>query len=83
VRIARQTVEHYHDVLLPMREEMYEDSLLQFHAMNISMLDLIVVRQQQLATKREAIEAAHEYWLAQTTLEQVLAGSSPGAAAQR
>ncbi len=78
VRIAREVANHYRDVLLPLREEIYEDSLLQFNAMNISILDLIAVRQQQMDTEREYIEALFDYWLARTQLDQILAGSTPG-----
>lgn len=76
VQIAREVTDHYRDILLPLREEIYEDSLLQYNALNISILDLITVRQQQMDTEREYIEAIYDYWVARTQLDQVLAGST-------
>lgn len=77
VRTTRRIAEHYRDVMLPLSQRVYGESLRQFNAMEIGIFDLIAARQEQMEAGRDYIEAVHDYWIARTHLEQVLAGSLP------
>lgn len=77
VHIARQVAEHRRDVLLPLHQRIYDESLRQFNAVEVSLLDLITARSDQMRAGQQYIESLYDYWTARTRLEQVLAGGTP------
>ena len=71
---ARARAQYYREVVLPLRQKIVEQSLLQYNAMQISPIMLLLAKQQQIDTANEYIEALREYWLARTDLDQILSG---------
>jgi cobalt-zinc-cadmium efflux system outer membrane protein len=72
--IAVRRVNHYQDVLLPLREQIVEQTQRQYNAMDLGVFQLIVARQDQVRTAQEYVLALREYWHARATLDQILAG---------
>ena len=72
--IAAQRVNHYQDVLLPLREEIVDQTQLQYNAMDLGVFQLILARRDQVRTAQEYVIALREYWHARATLDQILAG---------
>ncbi len=72
--IAVRRVDHYQDVLLPLREEIVEQTQRQYNAMELGVFQLIMARQDQVRTAQEYVMALREYWHARATLDQILAG---------
>jgi hypothetical protein len=54
--------------------------VLRYNGMLIGVFELLAGSRLQVASVNAAIEATRDYWLAETALQLVLAGSSPGSA---
>ena len=67
----------YRETLLPLREEVLAQSLLQYNAMNLGVFELLTARRTLIDTARRYVEALRDYWVARAVLEQVLAGGQP------
>ena len=71
---ARQMVEHYQQSLLPLREQVVEQSQLQYNAMQIGLNQLLTARKDQIEAYRGYIGAVRDYWIARAELERALGG---------
>ncbi len=67
-------MDHYQDVLLPVREQIIEQTQRQYNAMELGVFQLILARRDQVRTAQEYVIALREYWQARATLDQILAG---------
>jgi cobalt-zinc-cadmium efflux system outer membrane protein len=76
---AHERAEHYRKVLLPLRQKVVDQAILQFNAMQLGVFQLLQARRDQLETARAYIETLNEYWRTRAELEQVLAGRLAGA----
>lgn len=74
IRTARERAVHIREVLLPLRAEIVEQTLLEYNAMNVGLFGLLAARREQIDAGRRYIEALLDYWLAHTTLLQLRAG---------
>jgi cobalt-zinc-cadmium efflux system outer membrane protein len=74
---ARQAALHFRDVLLPLRQKVVHETMLEYNAMQVGVFQLLDSKRQQIETARRSIEALHGYWQAKTRLETVLAGHVP------
>jgi len=79
ITLAR-TVEHYQEVLLPVREHIVEETLRQYNAMQVGAFQLIAAKQAQVQTGRDYVAVLRNYWRARGTLDQLLAGRLASAA---
>jgi outer membrane protein TolC len=71
---ARRRVEHIRDVLLPLRQRILDQAILQYNAMNLSLFGLLQAKREQIETGRQYVEGLRDYWLARTTIDQIQAG---------
>jgi cobalt-zinc-cadmium efflux system outer membrane protein len=78
---ARARAVHLRDVVLPLRERIVEQTVLQYNAMNASPFELLVARQQQVQASRQYIESLRDAWIAWIEIEQLRAGGTPRAGA--
>ena len=81
VAAAREQAEHYRRVILPLRNEIVEQTQLQYNAMQLGPFQLLVAKQQQIEAGAAYISALKDYWLARTELDQLLNGRIPAAEA--
>jgi outer membrane protein TolC len=79
-RTAYDLAKHYRDEIVPLRKRIADENLLRYNGMQIGVFELLADAREQVGSVNAAIEAARDYWLAETTLQLALAGKSPGAA---
>jgi cobalt-zinc-cadmium efflux system outer membrane protein len=72
---ARQTVEHYRKVLLPIRERTVKLSQERYNAMLLSVFQLLLAKQAEVDAYRRYIEAVRDYWIARVELERAAGGT--------
>jgi cobalt-zinc-cadmium efflux system outer membrane protein len=75
MRTARERAEFYRQTVLPLQLEILEQAQLQYNAMILGPLHLFQLKQAEIDTGREYIEAHRDYWVARTQLEHALGGS--------
>ena len=76
---ARDRAVYYERIMLPLRQQIVDETLLQYNAMQIGAFQLLMAKRDQIETGAEYIAALRDYWLARARLEQILAGGSPSA----
>jgi hypothetical protein len=67
------------DIVLPLRERIIRDTLLQYNAMQLGVFELLRARERQIEAARAYVGTPLGYWLARTNLEQLLRGRLPRA----
>lgn len=68
----------YRDELLPLRERILKQTLLEYNAMQVGVFQLLTARREQLEAQREYVGTLRDYWRERATLEQLLAGRLAG-----
>ncbi len=71
---ARQRLEFIQSTLLPLRQQITQQTQLQFNAMNAGIFQLLQSRRDEIEAGKEWIDALRDYWLARATLEQSVGG---------
>lgn len=71
---AREQVEYYARVLIPLRQRIVEQTQLQYNAMQVGAFQLLQAKRDQIDTGSDYIDALLRYWLAYTEREQLLSG---------
>jgi outer membrane protein, heavy metal efflux system len=71
---ARARAEYYQKVMLPLRERIVNEAVLQYNAMQIGTFELLQFKEEQLRAEIEHIDAKREYWLARAELERLTGG---------
>ncbi|MBI2568833.1 MAG: TolC family protein [Candidatus Schekmanbacteria bacterium] len=74
---ARQRVDYYRAVVLPLRQRIVEQAQLQYNAMQLGAFELLAAKRDQIAAGRDYVAALHDYWQAHSDLEQVRNGRLP------
>ncbi|WP_081465959.1 TolC family protein [Stigmatella aurantiaca] len=69
----------YQQVLLPARQRVMRQTMLQYNAMQIGVFQVLQVRREQLDTELAYVDLLREYWTAHAALEALLAGRRTGA----
>ncbi|WP_338870531.1 TolC family protein [Myxococcus stipitatus] len=75
----RSVAERYQRGILPLREQVVEQSQLQYNAMQIGLYVLLEAKREQIGAYRTYIETIRDYWMALADLEQLVGGQLPGA----
>lgn len=78
---AQERARQYRETVLPLRERVVNQTVLQYNAMQVGVFQLLQARRDQLEAGRMYVEALLEYWQARATLEQLLAGRLAGTVA--
>ncbi len=69
---------HYQDVLLPLRQRVSEEMLLNYNGMLISVFDLLDDVRAAAEIEASAIRAVRDFWIADAQLQFALTGASAG-----
>lgn len=64
----------YRDDIVPLKKKISDENLLRYNGMFIGVFDLLADARSQIVSVNSAIEAARDFWLAQTDLEMSLIG---------
>ena len=80
---ARRVAIHYQRVVLGLRQDLSEQTLRQYNAMQVGVFGLLQAQQAEAQSARDYADALAAYWDARTDLDALLAGRMPdlGAAA--
>jgi outer membrane protein TolC len=78
-RTAHDLALHHRDAVVPLRRQISEEVMLRYNGMLLSVWDLLAETRQTIGAVNAAIEAQRDFWLADTDLQLVLTGTSPGA----
>ncbi|WP_082322031.1 TolC family protein [Variovorax paradoxus] len=68
----------YRDEVLPLRRQVNEEMVLRYNGMLASVWELLAETRASMLAVNAGIEAQRDFWLADTDLQLVLTGSSPG-----
>jgi len=71
---ARDTTDYFHKILLPQRQRILRETLLQYNAMQLGNLALLSAKEREALAEREAIEALRDYWITRARLENAVGG---------
>lgn len=74
VALARERTRFFERTLLPLREEILGETLREYNAMTIGVFQLLQAKRDQVEAARAHVEALHDYWVARTEVDQLLAG---------
>jgi outer membrane protein TolC len=76
-RSAYQVARSYQQQIVPLRKRMSEENLLRYNGMLISVFDLLADAREQASTVSAAIEAARDFWIADSELQMAMGGIAP------
>tara|TARA_R110002110_G_C13470277_1_gene720504 strand:+ start:40088 stop:41473 length:1386 start_codon:yes stop_codon:yes gene_type:complete len=68
---------HYRDEIIPLRRNIFDESLLRYNGMLISTFELLVDLKEQMSSIIKYIELLENFWITDTELQVVLAVNSP------
>jgi len=71
---AYQLARHYREALLPLQQQLVEETTKFYNGMLIGAYDLLLERQQQIEVARDYIAAAKDFWIAWAELERAAGG---------
>lgn len=71
---SRNVVKYYHDVVLPLRQRIVDESQLYYNGMLIGVYELLLAKQNQINAGREYIEALRDYWTARSDVDRAVGG---------
>lgn len=77
LRTVTESVEYYESTLLPLRDEVLQQTQLQYNAMNASVFQLLQAKRDQIAAAQTYVSLLHDYWRLRAEAEQLLAGRLP------
>jgi outer membrane protein TolC len=78
-RTAFDIARHYRDEVVPLRKRISDENVLRYNGMLISVFELLIDARQQIAAVNTYIETLRDFWIADSTLDLALTGTSPGA----
>lgn len=70
-------VKHYKKFLLPLQEQIMNQTMLNYNAMQIGPFEILTNKRQQIMTARNYIESLYGYWQADNIQQQILYGVIP------
>lgn len=71
---ARNRAEYYRREVLPIQQQILEETQLQYNGMFVGVFQLLQAKQAQIDAGREYIESQREYWIARSELERAVGG---------
>ncbi len=77
-RSTWEMARHFEDQLLPLRNRVSRERLLRYNGMLISVFDLLADLRDAAALEARYVDSVRDFWLADTGLQQALAGGGGG-----
>ncbi len=75
---ARDVAEYYQKILLPQRQRVLRETLLQYNAMQEGTYQLLAAKEREQIAERASAEALRDYWIARAELERAVGGKLSG-----
>jgi len=76
-RASYELARHYRDEVVPLRKQIADENVLRYNGMLIGVFELLADAREQIASVNGYIEAARNFWIAETNLQMALSGTSP------
>lgn len=77
---AYDLARRYRDEIVPLRQQISEETLLRYNGMLIGVWELLADARQQVAAVNAAIQAQKDFWVAESSLRMSLDGAAKGVA---
>ncbi len=74
---ARSLIEHYKNMVIPLRERIVALTLEEYNYMQTGVFELLITKQQEFDAYQEYIEAVQDYWVTRAELKRVVGGRLP------
>lgn len=71
---ARTRAGYYGSVLVPLRQQIVNDTQLEYNAMSVGVFQLLQAKREQIETARAYVEQLRDYWIARSEVEELEAG---------
>ena len=78
VRSTEERARHYRNVILPLRERVVAETILQYNAMQIGVFELLQARRDQVEAASAYIDTLRQYWQARAAFNQLASGRLTG-----
>ena len=79
-RATYDIARHYQKDVLPLRQTISDEMMLRYGAMQVDVFALLAEARQKIAVTTAAVDAARDFWLADSDLSAVIAGGGTGGA---
>ncbi|MBK9034119.1 MAG: TolC family protein [Myxococcales bacterium] len=76
---AHAEARHWLDVVLPLRQRVLDETLLQYNAMNATTFELLMARRELVDAGAQYVEAVRRYWSAMAAATALRRGGPPSA----
>jgi outer membrane protein TolC len=77
LRAAAETAEHYRNVLLPLRQQIVDNTQLEYNAMTVGVFQLLQAKRDQISAAAGYVDLLREYWSLRAEVDQLAAGRLP------
>jgi outer membrane protein TolC len=74
VQSSHARARQYQEIIVPAQHQVTEQTVLQYNAMQLGILQLLQARREELAVQLAYVETLREYWTAVAALDALLAG---------
>jgi outer membrane protein, heavy metal efflux system len=74
MRSARRKAGLYHEQLIPLQNQVIEQTQLEYNGMLVGVSQLLQAKQEQIELTRQYIEAMRSYWIERAELERAVGG---------
>jgi outer membrane protein TolC len=75
-KTSYELARHYRDNVLPLRQQISQETLLRYNGMLMSVFELLAEAREQATAVNNYIAALQEFWIADTNLDAALGGKS-------
>lgn len=76
---AWRQARHARDVIVPLRQQVLDETLKQSNAMQVGVFHVLQAKRQLVEAGEHYVETLHEFWVNRSRVDQVLAGALPDA----
>lgn len=77
LQATAKSADYYKTVLLPLRQQILDDTQLQYNAMSAGVFQLLQAKRDQIEAARAYVELLRDYWTLRAEVDQLLAGRLP------
>ncbi len=77
LRAAAEGAEYYRTVLLPLRQQIVENTQLEYNAMAVGVFQLLQAKRDQISAAASYVDLLREYWTLRAEVDQLAAGRLP------
>jgi outer membrane protein TolC len=77
LRAAAESAEYYKTVLLPLRQQIVDNTQLEYNAMTVGVFQLLQAKRDQISAAAGYVDLLREYWSLRAEVDQLAAGRLP------